>query len=457
MTDTLSDYQKKAFDLYVNGENVFMTGPGGSGKSELIKMIVADSKAKNKKVHVCALTGCACILLQCNAKTIHSWSGLGICKENINQLSDCIAINKYKKKNWTDVDILIIDEVSMMSLKLFNALYLTGQKCRRNKKPFGGIQVIFSGDFHQLSPVGDTNEIETCQYCFESEYWDQVFEKKNQIPFTKVFRQSDPVYLKILHQIRMGRLSTKSVAILNTYIDRPYPENSVLKPTIIYPTRVKVTQTNQRSMDSIKGEIISYHIKRCTETDLETFCGKKRKSSSEDDPAVLLKYSEEQKNKEAEFIMKNIPCEHQLDLKVGAQVMCISNIDLDNGICNGSQGVVIEFSKTPEKFPIVKFNNGLVKTISPHVWQSETMHTVGIKQVPLVLSWAITIHKSQGTSLDTAEIDIGNGIFTCGQTYVALSRLKSLEGLYLKSFDPSKIKISKKVVDYYKSLEGINF
>jgi ATP-dependent DNA helicase PIF1 len=133
--------------------------------------------------------------------------------------------------------------------------------------------------------------------------------------------------------------------------------------------------------------------------------------------------------------------------------MCIANLELETGICNGSQGIVKEIIAS-EKKPMIKvqFNNGVDYTIIPHVWESETISGIGISQIPLIHAWAMTIHKSQGATLDTAEIDVGSNIFECGQTYVALSRVKSLEGLYLKSFDASKIRINKKVKEYYESV-----
>ena len=139
-------------------------------------------------------------------------------------------------------------------------------------------------------------------------------------------------------------------------------------------------------------------------------------------------------------------------LKKGAQVMCIANLDVESTdpICNGSQGVIKGFDEKGD--PIVKFKNGVTRTIGCHVWQSENIPSVAVKQIPLILAWAITIHKSQGATLDFAEIDIGSGIFECGQTYVALSRIVGLEGLYLKSFNYQKIKINRKVAEYYKSL-----
>ena len=150
-------------------------------------------------------------------------------------------------------------------------------------------------------------------------------------------------------------------------------------------------------------------------------------------------------------MVDNINFDQKLCLRVGAQVMCIANLDLDsdNPICNGSRGVVKEINS--QGMPVVEFKNGSVRVIGLHCWQSETIPSVAVKQLPLILAWAITIHKSQGASLDMAEIDVGNKIFECGQTYVALSRVRSLDGLYLKSFDPNRILINKKVRGFYAS------
>jgi ATP-dependent exoDNAse (exonuclease V) alpha subunit len=134
--------------------------------------------------------------------------------------------------------------------------------------------------------------------------------------------------------------------------------------------------------------------------------------------------------------------------------MCIINIKSDQGdvlICNGSQGIIIDFCPT-SGYPKVKYNNGIEMIMMRHIWESDKICGIGVSQVPLILSWALTIHKSQGATLDAAEIDVGSGIFECGQTYVALSRVKSLDGLYLTSFDAKRIRINKKVKEYYEAL-----
>jgi ATP-dependent DNA helicase PIF1 len=442
----LSTSQSTAFECYKKGENVFITGPGGSGKSELIKLIVEDAKKEGKNCSVCALTGCACVLLKCNAKTIHSWAGVGLCNGPIDKIVTDVSRNKFKRNKWKSVDILIIDEVSMMSYKLFHVLNMIAKKCRMNTKQFGGIQVIFSGDFHQLSPVGNSQEPDTCRYCFESELWNTIF--KNQIIFDTVFRQTDDTYIKILSQIRNGRLTKSSVRLLESYVGRKNDDNLDIKPTVISPTRSKVQAINIKEMKAIHGELKTYNKEIC-ECEITNEYGEN--ISDKDEYNI---FTPQEINHESEFLMKNTNCDNNLQLKKGAQVMCIANIDLDNDICNGSQGIIIDFN--PQGYPIVKFNNSITKTIGYHKWQSEKIKKIGVRQIPLILSWAITIHKSQGASIDHAEIDIGNDIFACGQTYVALSRVKTLDGLYLKSFDLSKIKLNKKVISFYKNITNNN-
>jgi ATP-dependent DNA helicase PIF1 len=155
---------------------------------------------------------------------------------------------------------------------------------------------------------------------------------------------------------------------------------------------------------------------------------------------------------ELQNLSKNLICDQELKLKVGAHVMCIVNMTSDKGgsleICNGSQGLVTGFCPITG-CPVVKYNNGFEQVMTRHTWTSERIPGVGVQQVPLILAWALTIHKAQGSTLDAAEIDVGSGIFECGQTYVALSRVKSLEGLYLSSYDVTKIKINRKVKEFY--------
>jgi len=435
--------QKLAFDKYLKGENIFITGPGGSGKSALIKAIVENAKKRNKQVQVCGMTGCAAVLLDgCNAKTLHSWAGIGLANGDIDIISHRVMSDKYKARNWKRVDLLIVDEVSMMSEKIFNLLNMTGKKCRKNNRLFGGIQVIFSGDFFQLPPVGNMEEPSTCNFCFESPQFNELFPGNNKVYFDKIFRQKDPTYSKILNQIRIGKISKNSIRTLEQYVKRPIPIEEDIKPTIILPLKRMVEKINRNSLSKIEEDTHCF----------ETKCVKEPMNEKQE--KYLSKLSDAQIKGEFKFLQSSITADDKLILKKGAQVMCIINLNVDDDvdlICNGSQGIVEGFQEGTG-YPIVKFRNGSTRIMGPHRWESEQHHGLAVKQIPLILSWAITIHKAQGASIELAEIDIGSNIFAAGQTYVALSRVISLDGLYLRNFDYTRIKINKKVRDFYKLL-----
>jgi ATP-dependent DNA helicase PIF1 len=439
----LSREQQIAFDKYISGENIFITGPGGSGKSMLIRKIYQHAHSMNREIHVCALTGCASVLLNCKAKTIHSWSGIGLGNGTIEQLVTKIKKNKFSKTLWKQTSILVVDEVSMLSKKLFEALNAIGKEIRHNNRPFGGIQLIFSGDFYQLPPVGRDDEPDTQKFCFESESWNEIFHlPHNQIELVKIFRQTDDVYASMLNQIREGVIKRKTNDTLLKQVGRDSSHLN-FEPTKLYPTKHQVEQINNINMLKLQTEEKEYKLK--CHYDLEI---------TKTERFIQNAFGDKEIQMELDFMTNNLICDKIIKMKIGSQVMCIINIKTDSGdilICNGSQGIVVGYCDITG-CPIVKYNNGCEMVMHRNMWLSDKIPGIGISQVPLILAWALTIHKSQGATLDVAEIDVGSGIFECGQTYVALSRVKSLEGLFLTSFDVSKIKINRKVQMFYEYL-----
>lgn len=383
-----SSEQQHAYDLYLAGHNVFLTGPGGTGKSKWIQT-VAKSK---KRIQVCAMTGCAAILLECNAKTVHSWAGIG--------LGDATKAlkSKFTRDRWNSTDVLIIDEISMMSDVLFDLLNELGQTIRKSSRPFGGIQLLFCGDFYQLPPVN-------AKFCFESLCWNSTF--SHTVQLTILYRQKNEVYQSILHEIRTGKLSPQNTIKIKECIRKG--DGSIR----LVPTRSKASAINDAEYAALTGPEKTYTMKFS-------------KSNAYD----------------LDFLKKNVRCDETINLKVGAKVMCIVNIN--EYLCNGSQGIVVRI----DEYPVVRFSFGEI-VIRPHCWTTDES---SISQLPLIYAWAITIHKAQGVTLQSAEIDLGNDVFECGQTYVALSRLVDIDGLFLTSFNAHKIKLHPKVVDFYDSL-----
>jgi ATP-dependent DNA helicase PIF1 len=451
----LSKGQKTALLKYKKGENIFITGSGGSGKSEIIKIIFNDATLKRKRIQVCAMTGCAAILLKCDARTLHSWSGIGLGNKPLEEITYRIGSNPRAKQRWCHTQILVIDEVSMMSVKLFNLINNVAKIIRKNDNPFGGMQVILSGDFYQLPPIGDKNCIETKQYCFESDEWYNAFNLNNHIELKTIFRQNDNTLTNILNKVRCGEIDDETINILEKKLNRPINES--LLRTKLFPTRYKVEQINQQEFNKLSGEKHIYKMKR--------FTNNSTLSRREQDK--LNSMTEDEIEREFLYLEGNLMCKNTLELKIGTQVMCIINVsnpDTDTIVLsNGSQGKVIGFDSCTDLdgvntyyYPIVLFNNGYKTIINYHSWDCERVPRSGVSQLPLIHSWAMTIHKSQGLTIDNVELDIGNNIFEYGQTYVALSRIKTFDGLYLLHFDYTKIKFNQTVKDFYRNIDESN-
>jgi ATP-dependent DNA helicase PIF1 len=442
--DTLTNEQLSVINLLLQDDNVFLTGGGGVGKSYLLSAIYTEfpglkhrlSKKKNpesvaklSRIQMCALTGCAALLLGHKAKTLHSWAGIGLGKESTAELYVKISRNRKAKKNWLCTDLLIIDEISMMTADLFDKLNELGKKIRSNRKPFGGIQLLLVGDFFQLPPVTKGDE---SKFAFESEAWLTTI--TSSVELTIIQRQKDEAFQKILKEARTGSLSKESVKVLTQRQGREWKDNKI-RPTLLFPRRAEVDMINDTNLKALQGRKYTYKARlvhdgkapaEFTETD-ETF-----------QKALALFDSGASYSKE-------------LVLMLDAQVMLIANTNPNEGLVNGSRGVVTGFCSYSE-LPIVEFVNGAKKTIGSHTWPIEDYEFVSRSQIPLQLAFAVTTHKSQGSTLDSALVDIGSGIFEYGQAYVALSRVRSLEALYVHDFDKTAFRAHPKVKEFYSKL-----
>ena len=417
----LNAEQQAVLDEVKDGKNVFITGMAGSGKTFLIHEIKRQLEANGKKVAITSLTGMAALLIGGTARTIHSWSGVGIGNRSVDDMFNFIRKCQPKVRDaWRTTNTLIIDEISMMSDVLFEKIDELGRLLRwKRDKPFGGIQLICLGDFYQLPPI-------QTKFVFESNLWDTCIE--TIVVLDTIYRQKDPVFQKILNEIRIGNVSDETDAILKSRLDLDFSQQTI-QPTKIFTRREMVDSVNNEGLNRLITPLNTYMIKTKgkANTDAIRSAIKKQDSSAQ--------YLEE------------------LKLKVGAQVMLITNMNQDAGLVNGKVGIVTECKLTSV---IVQFKGHDYSTDIPyHEWTLEAYEKVSRCQIPLVLAYAITTHKSQGATLESAYIDIGRSVFEYGQAYVALSRVKSLDALYLHDYDRSAIRAHPKVVDYYKSLESI--
>lgn len=432
----------EAFDAFRTGRNLFITGPGGTGKTTLIHRMTNYLESRNMSYKVCALTGCAAILLGQKATTFHSWAGLGLCRGTAEECVRNVLKNKFTVMRIKKTSVLFVDEVSMMSKKMFDVFY----EIVTNINP--RMQIVFTGDFFQLPPVGNASEPDTSAFCFESDHWRQVFPPESHMQLTHIYRQSDPVYIELLQSIRLGNITEEQIRLLREKVtasaNAEHPEGVV--PPKLYSIKKQVDTYNYLTFAELEGEVKEYTYQ--TVTNLRTWADS-GVPLTKDVLDACSRLSPAATEYELNSILSIANCREKISLKVGCAVMLTMNLDLENGLCNGSQGIVVGFNASGH--PNVKFNSG-VYPITPIIWQSENYPTLGIRMMPLILSWALTIHKIQGTTLDTAVMDLGNTVFEYGQMYVALSRVKTLDGLFLEGFNPKKIKANPKVLEFYDQL-----
>uniref|UniRef100_A0A6C0KRG7 Ribonuclease H n=1 Tax=viral metagenome TaxID=1070528 RepID=A0A6C0KRG7_9ZZZZ len=441
--DTLTDEQHRVIDYLLTGQNLFLTGGGGVGKSYLLSVIytefpglklkqnqVEEVRSVAPRIQMCALTGCAALLLGHKAKTLHSWAGIGLGKGTVAELYIKISRNTKSKRNWLLTDLLIIDEISMMTAELLDKLNELGKKIRKSQKPFGGIQVLLVGDFYQLPPVNKGDD--PIQFAFESEVWKDI---PCCIELTQIQRQKDERFQRILKEARTGSLSKESCEVLRSLEGRDWKSNPI-RPTLLYPKRAEVQLINETNLKALKGRREMYKARL-------VYDGKQPQAFRESDPSFqqsLAKF-----DSDAAYAV-------DLELVLNAQVMLIANVDADAGLVNGTRGYITGFCAATDR-PIVEFINGTRRPIGFHSWPIEEYEFCARSQIPLRLAWACTTHKAQGASLDSALVDIGAGNFEFGQAYVALSRVRSLEALYVHDFEPTVFKAHPKVKAFYESLE----
>jgi len=422
----LNTQQRAAFDAIVAGKSVFITGPGGTGKSFLLQNLYAHYKGyTGKNLSITALTGCAAVLIGPFAKTLHSWAGIGLGRGDMEALARTIATDKRKGPRWRKTHCLVIDEVSMMTPALLELLDCVGRTARKSTKPFGGLQLVFVGDFYQLPPVSCKN------FAFESPLWNTVVQET--IFLTEIVRQKDPVFQTILNEARVGELSTESYDILESRKTMEWKRQEI-KPTLLFTKNTDVNTINENQLAKLTGE------EKVFEATTEI-----PKKMTPDIAEMLV-----------EKLDRDAPYEVRLRLKVRAQVMLLKQLYDDSGspiqgLVNGSRGVVTEFAADGN--PIVKFMNGWNITVRPATWASDDEEdAVKRSQVPLRLAYALTIHKAQGASLDSALVDVGPSTFECGQAYVALSRVRSLEALFVYEISQKAFRAHPVVKAFYTGL-----
>lgn len=401
--------------------NVCITGAAGTGKSFMLRLI----REHFPHVHVTASTGVAAVNV--GGVTIHSWSGIGNGSHSAEEIVRFINSGPGTKirRNLKKARLLAIDEISMVSANTLELINLVLQKVRCNEQSFGGIQLLVLGDFFQLPPVSKS---QIPEYCFDSMAWKdanfRIFE------LSEIFRQSDLRFIQLLNNIRYAALNEEDISLLKQRQEAKL--DSHITPTILVTHNAQAEQINIARLNQLnESNLVSFQM------------------------------TESGKESAVSFLKKNCLASSQLNLKIGAQVMMLKNTLQKQGIINGSIGIITNFNK--EKNPIVRFFNGVETIISPEVWAVETYNeTIGktevtgsIKQIPLILAWAITIHKSQGMTMDSVLCDLTN-VFADGQVYVALSRVKSLDGLFLRGFKTSSLKVNEKVKKFYQQIYSDN-
>lgn len=394
--------QDLALEVMLSGESVLLTGPAGTGKTHLLNRFIRLAKSDGKFVSVTATTGLAATHIGGN--TIHSWAGIGIHDSLPSNFAEHMA--KGRREIIEKTDVLIIDEISMLHDFRLDMVDEVCRAVRKKDQPFGGIQVVLSGDFFQLPPV-NRGESRAGGFVVGSDVWQDL--QPTICYLEEQHRQEDEALLDILSALRSGDIRRHHAEQLLGRVDVTVPEDAVV--TELHTVNVDVDRINESHLDRLPGDELMY---------TQTTTGS-------------ANY--------VETLQRSVLAPSVLRLKKGAYVMAVKN-SLDRKYANGSLGVVTNFEPVTE-YPVVEFLNGRTVSMAPDTWELRDgdKKRAGISQIPLRLAWAITVHKSQGMTLDAARIDLRKA-FVEGMGYVALSRVKSLDSLYLVGINQMALRAS---------------
>lgn len=421
--------QSQALDILKMGKNVFITGPAGSGKTYVINEYIKYLKENAVDVAITASTGIAATHI--GGMTIHSWSGLGIRDTLTDYDIDELMERQYLYKRFDRTKVLIIDEISMLHNYRLDLIDWICRQMKHNEKPFGGMQIILCGDFFQLPPITRVgnfrshsdvpfgNTVET-EFAYKSESF--LSSKFTVCYLSEQHRQKDNTYLGILNQIRENKVSSRTVELLKSRLNVVSSESG--ESTRLYTHNIDVDVVNKKHLDLISGTSKKYYMT----------------SKGSNGLTLTLK--------------KSCLSPEELELKVGAKIMFTKNHP-EGMYVNGTLGVIKEFNSFGE--PVVTTKNGMDISVSPQSWKIEEEGKVKaeISQYPLRLAWAITVHKSQGMSLDSMEVDLTKS-FVKGMGYVALSRVRSLEGMKLLGFNDMSLLVDSEVLEMDKKFRELS-
>lgn len=400
--------QKEALQILKMGHNVFITGAAGSGKTHLLNQYIKYLRDNNAEVGVTASTGIAATHM--GGMTIHAWSGIGVRDKLTAMDLEDLEEKSYLWKRIEAAKVLIIDEISMLHHFRLDMIEKVIRSLKRSNEPFGGLQVILCGDFFQLPPVARAGEI-PARFAYHSDTWRNMNLKICYLE--EQFRQSDATYLEVLNAIRDNNVSDKVIGHLKSRFNKK--PNVEAEPTKLYSHNVDVDAENERELSKLGGGTFEYH---------------------------MLSRGRE---KLVENLKKSCLAPEVLRLKKGARVMFVKN-SFEKGYANGTLGIVADLNTYTIK---VRTARGKMIEVERVKWVVEDGGKIlaELAQYPLRLAWAITVHKSQGMSLDAAEIDLSQS-FERGMGYVALSRLRSLDGLSLLGMNEMALRVSDEVLEF---------